>query len=199
MGITKLLILAAVPLSLALPERRACTKLAPSVINWLDEAAPDFHLDGNEFHIDHLTEPGYDSVSIVTFTDIPEGATGCMLSLEVPVLVESDVIASGQATQADVYTITPDNPPNATWNNQPQKLTKVAETIPFPTDTTDASFSTVLYSDSCRPDMSFLFEVSQWQIDADMSGEVGFANEMTLKYLQGQDTGVVGFYMEYDC
>ena len=200
MTLASLCLLAAMPLAMALPsvQPRACTKITPSSIYWVNQDAPDYDTPGNEFHISHLTTPGYDSFSIVTFTDIPEGATGCMLEMEIPVLVEPEVIANGPGTQLDVYTITPDNPTAVSWNNQDfTRETKVAETIPFPTGTTTSEFQTVLYSDSCRPAMSFLFQQSAYE--SNEYGEVGFANEESLVYIQGKDTGPVGFYMVYNC
>lgn len=163
---------------------RACTTVGPSHINVLQRSDPNRPHRGNTFN---LTRSGgsNQAISVVTFANIPAGATGCMLRFDLPRLERPNQIASGEAIQSDVWSVAPDPNGVSTWNNPPARDQFVATTR-FPTGTTESAFSTYLASNTCSPTMSFLFELSSWQQGA---GSVVFDN----------NPGYLGFSMVFNC
>lgn len=86
-----------------------------------------------------------------------------MLEITIPTFDHANQIASGTATQADVWTTDPwDDLHPPSWDNLPVRRAMVATTI-FPTGVTGSVFQTVLASNVCENPMSFLFELSTWQ------------------------------------
>ncbi|KAA8642443.1 hypothetical protein EYZ11_007224 [Aspergillus tanneri] len=168
---------------------RACTTIAPTVIDVLSLSSPNTPSPGQQFTLERQISPPQNmKTSLVTF-NIPRGSTGCTLELAIPQLTENNQIASGpgDTVQADVWSTAPRlSPP--TWNNQPAKSQMVATTR-FPTGLTSKSQLTRLASNTCSETMSFLVELSNWQ-----TGEMGvdFTNSVG-----GQKD--LGFKMEYNC
>ena len=181
--------LTALSAAVAIPEpdknlhRRTCTTIQPASIDVLSSSSPNTPSLGTQFILSR--ENGVDNIiSTITF-NVPTGSTGCMINILIPELTVANEIASGTATQADVWTVQPwttSSPP--TFNNPPVKNQFVSTTI-FPTDTTTSSYSTVLESNSCSPVMSFLFQLSTWQQG---SGFVDFTNSPSI-----------GFSLTFDC
>lgn len=115
-----------------------------------------------------------------------------MLEITIPELNRPNLIASGIAMQADVWTTDPwdaSHPPS--WDDLPVRRAMVATTI-FPTGVTENVFQTVLASNVCENPMSFLFELSTWQ---NGFGDVRFVNSLGGK--QGLEP--IGFKMVYNC
>lgn len=177
------------PLSLV---PRACSTLGPSTINILEKGDPDHPHTGLIFNLAHGGGPGSnDFISVVTFNHIPAGATGCMLQVEYPPLQYPNQIATGPATQADVWSVAPDPNSMSTWNNPPARNQFVATTI-FPTAASAQGSKTILMSNTCSPTMSFLFEQSDWQQGG---GSIRFYNSA------GGNQGLppLGFSMIFNC
>lgn len=170
---------------------RACNTTGPSTIAVIDRNAPNTPSAGQQFTLDR--KYGSNSVfSLLTFGLIPSGATSCMLEFTIPALDDPNQIASGTATQADIWTTDPwddTNPP--TYSSQPQRREFVSTTI-FPTGATSNAFQTVLASNVCSKPMSFLVELSTWQSG---EGHVDFIN--SLGGVQGIEP--IGFKMVYNC
>ncbi|ERF69967.1 hypothetical protein EPUS_08778 [Endocarpon pusillum Z07020] len=66
---------------------RACTTIPPSNINILQRGDPNNPHNGLIFNIVRTgSPPRNEYISVVTFSNIPAGATGCMLSVQFPPL-----------------------------------------------------------------------------------------------------------------
>ena len=180
---------------------RACTTANINTISKLDKATPDDPFNTSLFSLRRTGGPNSNTIkSVVSFTGIPQGATGCMLQIDLPKLPTQSIptpIASG-SSQSDVWLIK--NPPQSnpseigyiyryTWNNPPTKDPFVATTI-FPTGLPTDAFKTYLWSGTCKDVMSFQFELSDWQQG---SGEVSFYNFFGGKYTP------IGFQLVYNC
>jgi hypothetical protein len=186
---------------------RACSTVGSANINILDKNAPDTKTNGQVFALRRTG--GRDSntlKSVVSFTYIPQGATGCMLQIDLPAQpsrTSPDGLASGTGTQSDVWLLkkpagtggpNPWNPPSIygyTWNSPPEKSQFVSTTF-FPPGKPTDPYKTFLWSGTCDPTMSFQFELSDWQQG---SGDVRFYNHL------GGKEGLVnfGFSMIYNC
>ena len=190
----------AVPTAIAEPDAspaelapRACTTIG-ATINILKKGEPDNPSNGRIFNIVRTGTPlRNEYISVVTFTNIPQGSTGCMLKVSWPPHQYPNMIASGPSLQADVWTVAPDPNGVATYNHPPAR-DQFVSTLIFPTAKTDQSFETYLYSSTCKPTMSFLFEHSTWQQDPD-GGSVRFYNT------PGGEAGLPpqGFSLVYNC
>jgi hypothetical protein len=180
------LITAALSAAVAVPlEQRACTTIQPTSIDVLNQATPNKASLGSQFTLGRINGNDNTIISTLTFENIPQGATGCMFNILIPALTKPNEIASGTATQANVWTVKPwttSSPP--TYNHPPVRNSFVATTI-FPTGVTDSPFQTVLESNTCSPVVSFLLELSTWQTG---SGFVNFAN-----------SPAIGFSLTYNC
>ncbi|KAK1149620.1 hypothetical protein N8T08_005169 [Aspergillus melleus] len=121
-----------------LTQRDTCTTLAPTTISILSLSAPDTPVLGTQLTLTRTTNPSRNTKSVaLTFTSLPSTATGCILQLAVPELPTANEIASGPATQADIWKTAPWGPPNApTWKHPPVK-DQMASTARFPTESTD--------------------------------------------------------------
>ncbi|MCJ1245654.1 hypothetical protein MMC30_002858 [Trapelia coarctata] len=174
-------------------EKRTCATQGPSIIDVLRASTGDNASPGQLFTLDREGSPPYDTInSAITFEYIPPGATGCMLQLEFPPLTTDNQIASGTATQADVWSTKPWNNTNLpTYNHPPVKDQFVSTTI-FPTQKSTTGTKTILVSNSCSPQMSFFFELSNWQRG---TGTVNFFNSLGGK----QGLQPIGFSMIYNC
>lgn len=180
---------------------RACTTANVFNIAKLNKATPDTTENSSYFRLRREGGPNSNTIkSVISFTYIPPGATGCMLQIDIPRLpnyYNQNPIANG-SSQADVWTVK--NPPREnpyeygyifeyTWNNPPVKDQFVATTI-FPTESPSEPFKTYLWSGTCQQTMSFLFELSDWQQGP---GHVGFYNTWGSKYTP------IGFQLVYNC
>jgi len=173
---------------------RACSTLGPSPIDVLEKSDPNNPHDGPVFQLDRTGSSGSytnDNITVLTFNYIPAGATGCMLQVEFPPLTQPNQIASGTATQANVWTVAPDPNGVSTYNNPPVR-NQFVSTLIFPTTTSTEIYKTILYSNTCSPTMSFLFELSTWQQG---TGHVQFFNSLGGK----QGLQPIGFSMIFDC
>ncbi|KAF7510995.1 hypothetical protein GJ744_005541 [Endocarpon pusillum] len=171
---------------------RACTTIPPSNIDILERGDPTNPHNGLIFNIVRTgTPPRNEYISVVTFSNIPAGATGCMFSLQFPPLAYPNQIATGPAIQADVWSVNPDRQGTSTWNNPPARREFVATTR-FPTEASGTGSSTVLASNTCSETMSFLFEHSTWQQGG---GSVRFFNSAGGNYR----VPPVGFTMVFNC
>lgn len=171
---------------------RACTTIPPSNINILQRGDPNNPHNGLIFNIARSgTPPRNEYIAVVTFSNIPAGATGCMLSAQFPPLRYPNQITTGPAVQADVWSVAPDRQGTSTWNNPPARREFVS-TIRFPTEAGGPGLSTVLASNTCSETMSFLFEHSDWQQGG---GSVYFFNTA------GGNFGdrPIGFSMVFNC
>jgi hypothetical protein len=172
--------------------RRTCATLGPSIIDILEKGDPDQPHNGQVFNLARAGGQGSNQfISVVTFNYIPAGATGCMLKVQYPPFQYPNEIATGDATQADVWSVAPDPAGVSTWNNPPALNQFVATTI-FPEAASTEPFETILMSNSCSPTMSFLFEQSDWQQGG---GSVQFYNTLGGK----QGLVPLGFSMIFDC
>lgn len=141
--------------------------------------------------------------AVVSFGDIPLGATGCMLEIDIPKLPANNVyepIAGGDS-QADVWLIK--QPAGYTpaeywyvyewsWNKPPVK-DQFVSTVIFPTtNPTDGPLKRYLWSGTCSPTMSFQFELSDWQQGA---GWVNYFTSVGGKLT----TTPINFNMVYNC
>ncbi|PWY69054.1 hypothetical protein BO70DRAFT_382601 [Aspergillus heteromorphus CBS 117.55] len=152
---------------------RACTTIAPTIIDVLDSSTPNTARPGEDLSLARSASANT-RVSAFTFNNIPAGATGCMLEIDIPVLTENNEIAEG-SSQADIWTTSPwDSSSLPTWNNQPT-LQAMVSTFIFPTGQTSSPFHTVLASNSCSSTMSFLARLSTWQTT---EGHVDFQNSI---------------------
>lgn len=167
---------------------RACTTLAPAVINILDAANPNTPYSGQQFTLERSGSPLVDNkISVLTFNNIPAGATGCRLEIELPPLSDGQIAPSD--TQADVWSADPvDGSSFPTYNHPPHKREMVATYI-FPKGPTTKSTHTVLASNTCSTTMSWLVQLSEWQSSA---GSVNFQNSVG----NGAD---IGFMLVYNC
>ncbi|GKZ91327.1 hypothetical protein AnigIFM59636_003579 [Aspergillus niger] len=172
--ITALTLLASVASTSPTPANlipRACTTIAPTAIDILDSANPNTPSTGQQFSLAR-TATTNTKISALTFTGIPNGATGCMLAIDIPALAQP--IATG-SSQADIWTTNPWDLTSApTWNNQPTRREMVS-TFQFPTSPTTSPFHTILASNTCSNTMSFLALLSTWQTTA---GSVDFPNSI---------------------
>lgn len=161
---------------------RACTTLLPSVVDALDKSDPDTPNNYGAFRLQR--QSGVNSVdTVLSFTDIPAGATGCQLRVLFPPHNPGQ-IAYGDAVQADVWTAAPDPTGTSTWNHPPAKDQLVA-TVNFPTVGSTETFETILWAGTCAQTLTFFFELSNWQPG---SGSVSFLNSATE-----------GFSLVYNC
>ncbi|KAL9110885.1 MAG: hypothetical protein Q9227_004685 [Pyrenula ochraceoflavens] len=88
---------------------RACGTLGPNVIDILERGDPNNPHDGQTFNLARVgTPPRNDFISVVSFNYIPAGATGCQLVWQYPPFQYPNQIATGPATQADVWLVSPD-------------------------------------------------------------------------------------------
>ncbi|PYH92413.1 hypothetical protein BO71DRAFT_400572 [Aspergillus ellipticus CBS 707.79] len=150
---------------------RACTTIAPTIIDILDVSTPNTPSPGQHFSLARTPNTNT-RVSAITFNNIPAGATGCMLEIDIPALAQDNQIASGDS-QADIWTTSPwDSSSLPTWNNQPA-LREMVSTFTFPTQKNTNPFHTVLASNTCSSTMSFLARLSTWQTH---EGHVDFQN-----------------------
>jgi hypothetical protein len=184
---------------------RACSTVGPSNISRLTKSTPNDYLNGLLFALHRNGGANSNTIkSVVSFSYIPAGATGCMLEIDIPKLPTQNTpgpIASGTGTQSDVWLLT--NPPRDnpydngfiyqySWNNPPVKSQFVSTTI-FPVGTpTDGPYKTYMWSGTCKQTLSFQFELSDWQQG---SGDVNFYTSM------GGKSGLtpIGFKMVYNC
>jgi hypothetical protein len=184
---------------------RACSTVGTANISKLNKTQPNDYLNGQQFVLQRTGGPNSNTIkSVVSFSYIPPGATGCMLQINIPQLPirnEPVPIASGTGVQSDVWLIT--NPPRDSpydnsyiyeysWNKPPVK-SQFVSTTPFPTGSpTDGPYKTFLWSGTCKQTLSFQFELSDWQQG---SGDVHFYNTL------GGKSGLVpiGFSMVYNC
>jgi hypothetical protein len=170
---------------------RACTTIPPSSINILQKGDPSHPHNGLIFNLARGgNPPSNEYISVVTFTNIPPGATGCMLRVQFPPLQYPNQITIGPANQADVWSVAPDPNGLSTWNNPPARDQWVATTR-FPEAKSETPTEGVLASNTCSPTMSFLFEQSDWQ----GGGSVRFYNSA------GGNSGLppLGFSMVFNC
>jgi hypothetical protein len=180
---------------------RACTTANVNNISKLSKATPNDPFNSSLFKLHRNGGANSNTIkSVVTFTDIPQGATGCMLQIDLPQLPTQSIptpIASG-SSQSDVWLIK--NPAQAnpadygyiyqyTWNKPPIKDQFVSTTI-FPTSSPSDAYKTYMWSGTCKQVMSFQFELSDWQQG---SGDVNFYNFFGGKYTP------IGFQLVYNC
>jgi hypothetical protein len=184
---------------------RSCSTLGPANISKLNKAAPNDYINGALFTLHRNGGSNSNTIkSVVSFSYIPPGATGCMLQIDIPKLPTQNnpgPIASGTGTQSDVWLITnppQDNPYNTqylyeySWNKPPIKSQFVSTTI-FPVGSpTDSPYKTFMWSGTCKQQLSFQFELSDWQQG---SGDVNFYDTMGGK----QGLTPIGFTMVYNC
>ncbi|KAL2869599.1 uncharacterized protein BJX67DRAFT_333499 [Aspergillus lucknowensis] len=167
---------------------RACATVTPSVIDVLRISTPDNASPGQQFTLSRAGSPVSQTQKSALSFDIPEGAIGCMLQIQIPVLTRDNQIASGD-TQADIWTTQPwTSSQLPTWRNPPQR-DQFVSTFRFETQKTTTPFQTVLHSNSCSTTMSYLVELSDWQGG---EGSVDFYNS------PGGSEGI-GFSMVYNC
>lgn len=167
---------------------RTCTTQAPSIINTLDAANPNTPYSGQQFTLQRSGSPLIDNkISVLTFSNIPAGATGCRLEIELPKLSQGQIAPSD--TQADIWSADPvDGSSPPTYNNPPHKREMVSTYI-FPKGPTAKSAHTVLASNTCSTTMSWLVQLSEWQT---LAGSVNFQNSIG----NGAD---IGFTLVYNC
>jgi len=184
---------------------RACSTMGPATISRLNKTTPNDNLNGLTFALHRNGGANSNTIkSVVSFTYIPPGATGCMLQIEIPQLPTPNnpgPIASGTGTQSDVWLIT--NPPTTnpydnsfiyhySWNSPPIKSQFVSTTI-FPVGSpTDAPYKTFMWSGTCKQTLSFQFELSDWQQG---SGDVNFYDTTGGK----QGLVPIGFRLVFNC
>jgi hypothetical protein len=184
---------------------RACATLGPANISNLNKTMPNDYINGQTVRLHRNGGPNSNTIkSVVSFAFIPPGATGCMLQINIPKLPTQNnpgPIASGSGTQSDVWLIT--NPPRDnpydfgfiyeySWNKPPVKSQFVSTTI-FPNQSpTDAPYKTFMWSGTCKQQLSFQLELSDWQQG---SGDVEFFNTL------GGKIGLtpIGFSLVYNC
>ncbi|KAE8386994.1 hypothetical protein BDV23DRAFT_175029 [Aspergillus alliaceus] len=153
---------------------RACTTLAPSIIDVLDAANPNTPSPGQQFTLERSGSPlKNNKIAALTFNNIPAGATGCRLELGFPPLSEGQI--APRDIQADIWSTDPwDSSSLPTYNHQPNKREMVATTI-FPKGPTTQASHTVLASNTCSSTMSWLALLSEWQ---NFPGSVNFQNSI---------------------
>jgi hypothetical protein len=175
--------------------RQACQTQAPTTIDILVADQPSQANLGMEFTLSRIGDnPPTDFItSAITFENIPNGATGCMFELVIPILTEGTEIASGPWTQADFWTTDPWTAANPPTPANPPVLDQFVSTYQFPTGPTTTNFSTVLESNSCSNVMSFFVELSTWQ-----QGD-GYVNFINSPFSAENGMGPIGFYMVYNC
>ncbi|KAL3456970.1 hypothetical protein BJX64DRAFT_29277 [Aspergillus heterothallicus] len=167
--------------------KRACTTVAPSVIDVLRISTPDNASPGQQFTLSRSGSPVGDTQRSALSFDVPPGSTGCMLQVQIPVLTENEQIASGQS-RVDIWSTQPWTSASLpTWNNPPQR-DQFVSTFGFETEETSAPFQTILHSNTCSTTMSYLVELSGWQGE----GSVNFSNS------PGGVDGI-GFSMVFNC
>ncbi|KAL9113763.1 MAG: hypothetical protein Q9227_002208 [Pyrenula ochraceoflavens] len=154
--------------------------MSPNPVDILDASQPDtVTYDGSVVLNRTKTDGSYKNVksSLVTFTNIPWKATGCMLKFTVPKSTSQNQFATvnpdnSGAFQSDIWLVEPDPLNRATWNTPPKK-NQLVSTVRFPTQPQD-KFETYIWSGVCPyvdPHthypyggvLSFLFEGSDWQ------------------------------------
>ncbi|KAI9043024.1 uncharacterized protein KD926_004527 [Aspergillus affinis] len=178
------------PTLIDLPSLSTCTTLAPSTIDILAHSNPDTPTLGTHLNLTRSTTSKNTSSVTLTFTEIPTSATGCILQLAIPQLTTPHEIASGSATQADIWKTAPWTSDHApTWNNPPVK-DQMVSIARFPTEVTDEEQVNWLASGNCDGTMSFLVELSEWQTG---EGSVEFVNRV-----DGGE-GDLGFRLVYGC
>jgi hypothetical protein len=171
---------------------RACGTLGPSVIDVLRVSTPDNASPGQQFTVSRAGYPPYNTqISAITFNYIPQGATGCMLEIDIPVLTQPNQIAEG-ATQVDIWTTDPWDWHSLPTYNRPPKRREMVGTYIFPTQPTTEESKRIIASNTCSDTMSFLVELSNWQTQ---SGSVNFYNTLGGK----QGIVPIGFRMIFNC
>lgn len=184
---------------------RACAVLPPANISRLNKTMPNDYINGQDFALRRTGGPDSNTVkSVVSFAFIPPDATGCMLQINIPKLPTQNnpgPIASGTGTQADVWLV--NNPPRDnpydinfiyeySWNKPPSK-SQFVSTTNFPTGSpTEGPYKTYLWSGTCKQQLSFQLELSDWQQG---SGEVNFYNTLGGKVTLTP----IGFSLVYNC
>ena len=180
---------------------RACTTVNVNAISKLNKATPNVSQNDSLFKLHRNGGSNSNTIkSVVSFTGIPQGATGCLLQIDLPKLPTQSIptpIASG-SSQSDVWLIK--NPPVSdpndigfiykyTWNKPPVK-DQFVSTTQFPTDSPSDPYKTYLWSGTCKSVLSFQFELSDWQQGA---GDVNFYNFFGGKYTP------IGFQLVHSC
>ncbi|PWY76096.1 hypothetical protein BO94DRAFT_208750 [Aspergillus sclerotioniger CBS 115572] len=164
---------------------RACTTISPSIIDVLDSANPDSPSPGQHFSLARFATE-HTKISALTFTGIPNDATGCMLAIDIPVLTHP--IAQG-ANQADIWSTDPwDSTSLPTWNNQPKRR-EMVETYQFPNTQTSSPTHTILASNTFSSTLSWVALLSTWQTTL---GTVDFLNSIS-------GGNPIGFSLVYNC
>ncbi|RAL03284.1 uncharacterized protein BO80DRAFT_423217 [Aspergillus ibericus CBS 121593] len=164
---------------------RACTTISPTIIDVLDSANPNTPSPGQHFSLARSATANT-KVSALTFTGIPNDATGCMLAVDIPALTQP--IAQG-SSQADIWSTDPwDSNSLPTWANQPNRREMVG-TYQFPNAPTTTPAHTIVASNACSTTMSWLALLSTWQSTA---GSVDFDNSVT-------GSNPIGFSLVYNC
>ncbi|PYH47046.1 uncharacterized protein BP01DRAFT_226443 [Aspergillus saccharolyticus JOP 1030-1] len=158
---------------------RACTTILPTSIDILDSAHPNTANVGSHFSLQRSGSPVTNNkISAFTFTNIPAGATGCTLQVNVPALAKANQIASG-SNQAEFWTTNAWTAANApTWNHPPTR-DQMVSTFQFPTGVTTTPTQQNLASNTCSSTMSFLALLSDWQGAA---GQVDFTQGANLGF-----------------
>jgi len=172
-------------------DTRSCTTVQPTTINRPSADYPNGHsiFGDQDFVVTREGSPAANTeVSIVTFDNIPAGATGCTLQVQWPNLGVDGFFAHGYPGQSeitvDVYSLTtPDTSGTLTFDDLPVPDTKVSQ-VNFPT-TASPAFTTNLVSSTCSSSLSFLFEIDDFQGAPD---SVEFTNRPGL-----------GFSLIYNC
>ncbi|OAX80437.1 hypothetical protein ACJ72_05233 [Emergomyces africanus] len=145
-----------------------CKVIYPTTFVTMSSAHPDNGHRGS--HVDIKRVKKGDKFTntwetLLTFTGIPDGATGCMLRLQMPETVEQGGLnGTGPAVVVDVWKVgafAPKTDSMPTFNHYPNLQAMVA-TFNVPVGG-NQPFDNILASDACSSTMSFLLRYSDWQ------------------------------------
>ena len=183
--------LLATSLAAALPapdptvEKRACATQTPDIVLTFSASVPSINYPG--IKMARSGGPGTNNQKAgITFSNIPNGATGCALHYALPAVTRPDqyVVPATGANNFDVYGVATPVSRTTTWANQPATTTKWAsQNVP---NYASGPFVTILLATTCDQAGSFLLQLSDWQQNA---------GSITIP----QNPPTSGFYLTYNC
>ncbi|OJD13997.1 hypothetical protein AJ78_05610 [Emergomyces pasteurianus Ep9510] len=158
----------------------------------LNSSLPDTIIEGSKFMIQR-TWDGKNNyinslITAMTFTNIPQTATGCTLKLTIPSITIESMLGEGPATLFGVWSTEP-------WTRLSREAPTYARrplfgellsTIDLPTQVTSDQMEAIIATNICSETMSFWMEHINWQ-----------PAEGWVHWQHGNNS--IGFRLVYNC
>ncbi|MCJ1461616.1 hypothetical protein MMC07_000213 [Pseudocyphellaria aurata] len=175
------------------PHAKACTFTLPSSYQQISSSAADtFFPQNDKFNVAQIIatpKPDYNTDTLLRFSGIPSGSSGCALTF---FFRSKYPINSSGSTELHVYALsTPSITAKATYRTYYPKLgSGVPKGGSLNGNTTITTEKRVVISSlECKPSLDYLFQIASDK----QNGSVSFTDA-------GNDVaGISGFYLSYNC